>query len=208
MPISLYIILLILSLALTSCDLFSTRTPASPDLGSTFIWTPAATPDYLLQNFNGTIAVLDATNYTKCFISPKDSSVAGDKPVFSFTPRPGLDAGTRSLFDTWNIQSEQNFMTKLKSSLVADPKLTVTFSNPNINQVNSNSADITSDYLILLPVPSNSSTPPSVSGSMILHVVLVTTEDATKEWRIVNWSDFAQASGNSKTFTDLKAQIN
>ncbi|MFI5262908.1 MAG: hypothetical protein ACHQM6_00175, partial [Candidatus Kapaibacterium sp.] len=168
----------------------------------------ASTPDYLLKNFSGTIVLLDATNYTKCFISPKDSSVTGDKPVFSFIPRPGLDAGTRIIFDNWNIQSEQNFMTKLKSSLVANPKATVNFNNPNINQVNSNSADITSDYLVQLPVQSNSTTPPSINGSMILHIVLVTTEEATKEWRIVSWSDFAQTSGNSKTFTDLKSQIN
>jgi hypothetical protein len=206
-PLRLYP-LFILALVVSSCDLFSTRTPSAPDLGSTFIWTPAATPNYLLENFKGTIVVLDATNYTKCFISPKDSSVTGDKPVFTFTPRPGLDAGTRIVFENWNIQSEQNFMTNLKSSLVANPKLTVTFSNTNINQLNSNSADITSDYLVLLPVQSNSSTPSSVSGSMILHVVLVTTEEATKEWRIASWSDFAQSSGNSKTFTDLKSKIN
>ena len=204
--ISFYV-LLQLAFILCSCDLFSTRTPASPDFGSTFIWTPAATPSYLLANFKGTIEVLDATNYTKCFISTKDSSVAGDKPIFSFTPRSGLDASFRGIFDLWNIQSEQNFMTKLRSSLVSNPRLTVTFSNTTTSQSNSNAADITSDYLILLPVQSNSPIPPSISGSMILHVVLVTTEQATKEWRIVSWSDFAQQSGNSKTFTDLKAQL-
>jgi len=200
--------LVLLPFVVSSCDLFSTRTPSAPDLGSTFIWTPAATPDYLLKNFNGAMAVLDATNYTKCFIGTKDSSVTGDKLAYSFTPRPGLDAGTRIIFDNWNIQSELNFMTKLKSSLVTNPKLTVTFTNQNINQVNSNSADITLDYLVQLPVQSNSATPSSISGSMILHVALMTTEEATKEWRIVSWSDFAQTSGNSKTFTDLKSQIN
>ncbi len=202
-----YVIILMMMFTLLSCDLFTTRIPSAPDLGSTFIWTPAATPQYLLDNFTGTIEVLDATNYTKCFIGAKDSSVIGDKPVFSFTPRSGLDAASRSVFDLWNIQSEQNFMTKLSSSLVTSPRLTVTLSNININQSNSNSADITADYLILLPIPSASSIPPSISGSLILHVVLVTTEQATKEWRIVNWSDFAPSSGNSKTFTDLKVQL-
>ncbi len=196
-----------LAITLSSCDLFSTRTPSDPDFGSTFIWTPAATPNYLLANFKGTIEVLDATNYTKCFMSPKDSSVAGDKSVFIFTPRSGLDASSRSKFDGWNIQSEQNFMTNLRSSLVSNPRLTVTFSNTKISQSNSNAADITTDYLVLLPVQSNSSIPPSISGSMILHVILVTTEQATSEWRITTWSDFAQQSGNSKTFTELKAQL-
>jgi hypothetical protein len=194
-------------LSLFSCDLFTTRTPASPDLGSTFIWTPASTPSLLLENLKGTLQVLDASNYAKCFFSSKDTAVSGDKFTYSFSPRSGLDAASRSIFDLWNIQSEQNFLTKLKASLVDNPRLTVTFSNSIYDQSNSNSARITSDYLILLPIQSNSSVPASISGSMILQVVLVTTEQGTKEWRIVNWSDFAPSSGNSKTFTDLKVQL-
>lgn len=198
---------LILSFILSSCDLFTTRTPAAPDFGSTFIWTPAETPNTLLNNFKSTIEVLDAANYTKCFISSKDSSATSEKLTYSFTPRSGLDAASRSLFDLWNVQSEQNFMTKLRSSLVANPRLTVMFTNSSTDQSNSNSARIKSDYLILLPVQSNSSLPASISGSLILQVVLVITEQATKEWRIVNWSDFAPPSGNSKTSTDLKVQL-
>lgn len=198
---------LILTFSFSSCDLFSTRTPATPDLGSTFIWTPAATPNYLLDDFKGALAVLDATNYTKCFISVKDSSVTGDKPVFTFTPRSGIDAAKRVIFDSWTTQSEQNFLTKLRASLTANPRLTVTLSNIQINQTNSNSATIDADYLILLPTQSNSSIPASISGSLIFQVVLVTTEQATKEWRIVNWTDFALSQGSLDTFTDLKVQL-
>ncbi|MEP7233921.1 MAG: hypothetical protein ABI778_01375 [Ignavibacteriota bacterium] len=200
--------LMLLFLFLNSCDLFTTRTPETPDLGSTFIWTPAATPNYLLDNFSATMTVLDATNYAKCFIGSKDSASDGSQQVFTFSPRPALDPNIRVLFDQWNVQSERNFMTKLAASLVTDPKLTVKFSNVNINQVNSNSADITLEYLVLLPVQSNSTIPPSISGSMGLHIIVVTTEEQTKEWRIVNWSDFAQTSGNAKTFTELKSQVN
>jgi len=205
--IIVYFLLFLTIMALTSCDLFTTRTPSPPDLSSTFIWTPASTPQNLLDNFNRTIHDADAANYTKCFISVKDTSVSGDKFTFTFTPRAGLDASSQSIFNVWTTQSEQNFMTKLQTSLVSNPQLTVTFSNTTYDQSNSNSARISSDYLILLPTQSNSSLPASISGSMILQVSLVTTEDATKEWRIVNWQDFAPSSGNSKTFTDLKVQL-
>ncbi len=194
-------------LFLSSCDLFSTRTPNPPDFGSTFIWTPASVTNILLENFKGTIEVLDASNYAKCFISSKDTAVSGEKFIYTFTPRSGLDATSRSIFDQWNVQSEQNFITKLKSSLVANPKLTVTFTNTQTDE-SQNSARITSDYLILLPTLSNSSLPASISGSFLLQLSYVTTDQGTKEWRIVNWSDFAQQSGNSKTFTDLKLLIN
>ncbi len=203
-----YGVLICSIVAFSSCDLFTTRTPAAPDFGSTFIWTPAETPNTLLNNFKATIEVLDASNYTKCFIGIKDSSVTSEKLTFSFTPRSGLDAASRSLFDLWNVQSEQNFMTKLRSSLIANPRLTVTFTNTSTDQSNSNSATITSDYLVLLPSQSNSSIPPSISGHIILKVVRVTTEQATTEWRIINWlDDFAPPTGNSKTFTDLKVQL-
>ena len=206
-PYFLLFTLVYLPILLSSCDLFTTRTPQSPDLGSTFIWTPAAIPSNLLDNFKGTIEVLDATNYTKCMIASKDSAVAGTTYSYSVTPRSGLDATSRSIFDLWNTQSEQNFMTKLKGSLVANPRLSVTFSNVNIDQSNSNSARITTDYVVLLPTLTNSTIPTAISGSIILQVTLVTTEQATKEWRIVNWSDFSPSAGNSKTFTDLKVQL-
>jgi len=192
---------------LNSCDLFTTRTPDPPDLGSTFIWTPASTPNLLLENFQGTMQVLDATNYTKCFISPADTAVSGDKLSFTFTPRAGLPASSQSIFTLWNIQSEQNFMTRLQSSLVANPRLGDSLGVTSINQSNSNTADLNISYVVSLPVQANSSIPSQISGTMILHCVLVTTEQATKEWRIVNWQDFAPSSGTAKTFTDLKVQL-
>jgi hypothetical protein len=192
-----------LAITLSSCDLFTTRTPDAPDLGSTFIWTPASTYNDLLNNFQGTMQVLDATNYTKCFFSPKDTALSGDKFTYSFTPRSGLDASSRSIFDLWNIESEQNFMTKLRNSLVANPRLSVVFTNVQ-PFLNTNTATVNANYSVTLPVNSSSSVPDSVSGSMILQLAYVTTEQGTKEWRIVGWSDFAPSSGSGKTFTDLK----
>lgn len=191
----------------SGCDLFTTRTPAAPDLGATFIWTPASTPSILLDNLKGTLEVLDASNYAKCFFGTADTAVDGDKIPYTFSPRPGLDAASQSIFLQWSIQSEQNFLTKLKSSLVASPRLTVTYSNTTIDQPNSNVATIASDYILLLPAPANSSIPASVSGHIVLSLILVTTEQATKEWRIQNWKDDFGQGGNSKTFTDLKVQL-
>jgi hypothetical protein len=205
--VCLYSFIISSIVSLSSCDLFTTRLPNPPDLSSTFIWTPASTPQTLLMNFQGTIHAADAANYTKCFFGAKDTAVSGDKFMFSYMPRAGLDASSQSIFTLWTTQSEQNFMTKLRASLVANPVLTVTFTNTTFDQSNSNAARISSDYLILLPTQSNSSVPVSISGSMILQVALVTTEEATKEWRIVNWQDFAPSSGNAKTFTDLKVQL-
>lgn len=198
--------LLIALVALSGCDLFSTRAPESPDLGTTFLWTPAATPNLLVDDFTGSLNAVDAANYSRCFISAHDTAVSG-AITYTFEPRAGLDQSSRSLFDGWTIQSEQNFLTKLRASLVSNPRINTTLSNLAIDQTTSTNARISADYSIQIPIPSNSTLPPLISGSLIFQAMLVTTESGTKEWRISNWSDFAPSGALAKTFSDLKVQL-
>jgi hypothetical protein len=200
------VVCLMLSLPLAGCDLFSTRTPETPDLGSTFIWTPAATPGTLVTDFSGSLQAVDPSNYSRCFVSAQDTGSTGQL-VYTFAPRAGLDQSSRSLFDAWNAQSEQNFLTKLRASLVSSPRMDVSLTNMAIDQTSSTNARVSADYSILLPIPTNSTLPASISGSLIFQTVLVTTEQGTKEWRISSWTDFAPGTGTAKTFTDLKVQL-
>ncbi|HYM19412.1 MAG TPA: hypothetical protein VEW28_00235 [Candidatus Kapabacteria bacterium] len=201
------IFIALLCASLASCDLFTTRNPESPDLGTTFIWTPAATPNTLLDNFTGALSAVDPTNYARCFLSSQDT-VAGTATVtYTFTPRAGLDPASKSLFDSWTMQSEQNFLTKLHASLVANPQIAITISNLTIDQSNASNAAISADYLALLPLPTNSTLPDSIKGTLKFQMMLVTTPEGTKEWRVVNWTDLASASAGVKTFTDLKVQL-
>lgn len=193
--------------ALSSCELFSTRDPEPPDLGSQFIWTPASTPELLLANFKGTIENLDASDYIRCFVSAQDSSQSGGQLTYSFVPRSGLDAASQSVFQAWEISSEQSFMTKLRNALVKNPRSTVTFMNLNIYQPNANSATVSAEYSVVLPVEANSPLPGALTGSLQFQLESVITEQATREWRIVTWTDFAPQSGGTSTFTDLKLQL-
>jgi hypothetical protein len=197
--------IVLICLSLTSCDLFSTRTPDPPDVGSTFFWTAAGTPNTLLENFKGALQVADAANYAKCFISTHDTATT--PAVYAFTPRPGLDATSKLVFDGWNTQSEQNFLTKLRSSLVSNPRLEVSITNLQINQSNATVATLQANYIVSFPLPSNSTLPESISGSLIFDMRFVTIEGGTQEWRIINWTDDVQASNPQKTFTDLKVQL-
>src|SRR5437016_13612590 len=87
------------------CDLFTTRIPEPPNTSNTFIWTPATTTDFLIENFTGTLKALDASNYMRVFVSVTDSTGSGPKS-FTFTPAPGLDQSSRSVFASWNAESE------------------------------------------------------------------------------------------------------
>jgi hypothetical protein len=205
----LTIVILLLAATLASCDLFTTRNPESPDLGSTFIWTPAATPNMLMDNFSGALGAVDPGNYARCFFSSQDTITGTTVAAYSFTPRAGLDPSSRVIFDpnSWNTQSEQNFLTKLRASLVSNPIINVTISNLSIDQPNGTNATITADYSVLLPLPTNSTLPPSIGGTLKFQVVLVTTPEGTKEWRVANWTDFISSNASLKTFTDLKVQL-
>jgi hypothetical protein len=189
------------------CDLFSTRTPEPPNSSSTFIWTPATTSDYLIDNFVGTLKVLDASNYMRVFVSATDSTGSGGK-TFQYTPAPGLDQTARSVFQTWTPESERSWLAKLQSLLAKNSQLIVTLQNRQTDPTSPTTTTFSADYTISIPVSSSSTViPSSIQGSLQMQLLLVTTEQGTKEWRVVSWSDFLPKSGTGPTWTDLKVKL-
>ena len=202
------LVALSLSAMVAGCSLFSTRTPEPPDTASTFIWIPATTPQLLMSNLTGTLNLLDASDYIRVFVSSADSTSSGQK-TFSFTPAPGLDQNSQSIFANWSVQSEQAWVQKLSSILPANSQLIVTLSNSVSDQSGgSNAATYSADYVISIPTSGSSSALPSVvQGSFQMQLALVTTDQGTKEWRIVSWSDFPPHTGTGPTWTNLKVQL-
>lgn len=195
----------VLGIAFAGC-LFSTRTPEPPSSSTSFIWTPATSPGYLLQDFTGALQILDAPDYMRVFINSSDSG-SGTK-IFSFTPAPGLDPTSRGIFTNWNVQSEGAWLQKLSSLLPANSQLTVTLSNVVTSQGSANSASISADYSISIPSSTSSSVLPSVvAGSFQMGLAFVTTDQGTSEWRIVSWSDFLPQNATGSTWTDLKVKL-
>ncbi len=193
-----------LLLIVTGCDLFSTRTPDPPQAGTTFIWTSATTISNLLDNFKGALEVVDAANFARTMIAATDSLSGGGNGVYQFVPRSGVD---KTQFNGWNVQSEQSALTKLRSVLPKDPRITVILSNLQINQSNATSGTVDASYSLLLPVDQSSGIPASVSGSLHFQVELVTTEQSTKEWRILTWTDVAATQVGESSWTDLKLKL-
>lgn len=193
---------------LAGCGLFSTRAPEAPNTANTFIWIPATTPDILMQNLTGTLDILDASDYIRVFVSSTDSTSTGQK-LFSFTPAPGLDQNSQGIFTNWTTQSEQAWVQKLSSLLPSQSQLIVTLTNSVTDQSGgNNSATYSANYVISIPTSSSSSALPSVvQGSLQMQLALVATDQGTKEWRIVSWSDFPPKNGSGPTWTNLKVQL-
>lgn len=198
----------VMIVALGSCDLFSTRQPEPPDTGTNFIWTPATSIDYLIADFTGALQALDASNYARSFVQPTDSLAGGGGQPFQFMISPGLDESQKSLFVGWNVESERAYVSKLKSLLAKGAKLTVLLTNRVVDQ-SSNSAALTADYTLSIPVEGTNTVIPSIlAGSFQMQLRLASTEQGTKEWRIVTWADFPPQNGStSKTWSELKAKL-
>jgi hypothetical protein len=201
------IVVLGLSVTVIGCDLFSTREPEPPNTGSNFIWTPATSIDYLIADFTGALQAIDASNYSRAFVQPSDSLIGGTQS-YSFVVAPGLDESQKSLFVGWNVESERAYVSRLKSLLPKASKLTVLLTNRVVDQ-SSNAAALSADYTISIPVDGTTSVIPSVvTGSFQMQLALATSEQGTKEWRIVSWTDFpAQSGGASATWSALKAKL-
>lgn len=196
---------IILCLALGGC-IFTTRTPEPPSGSSTFVWTPATTPEFLLDNMLGALKIMDAPDYVRVFISASDTTNGTKR--FTFTPAPGLDQASLETFSTWDVQSEGNWLSKLSSLLSNGSQLTITLSEKVITQSSANSASISADYLISIPTSSASSALPSeVEGSFQMTLAFVTTEQGTSEWRIVAWSDFLPTNTSIPSWTNLKVTL-
>jgi hypothetical protein len=197
-------------LMLSACDIFSTRTPEPPQNSNTFIWTPATTVETLVANFVGTLTALDPSNYTRCFIASTDSTGSGAK-AFTFKPRTGLDPASQSIFTNWTVdgptESERAWLAKLAGLLPNNSQLSVSLGLNTPIENSNTTASLTTSYIVAVPQSSGSVVADTARGSFEMQFQLVTTEQGTKEWRIVSWSDFPPSSGTSETWTDLKVKL-
>jgi len=192
---------------IAGCDLFSTRTPEPPNTSNTFIWTPATTSDYLIDNFVGTLKLLDASNYMRAFVSAADSTGSGTK-TFTFTPAQNLDQKLRDVFIGWTPESERAWLAKLQSLLAKNSQLTIILENRLPEPTSTTTANFSADYTISIPLSSSSSVIPSVvQGSVQMQLQLVTTVQGTQEWRITSWTDNLSKNTAVPTWTDLKVKL-
>jgi hypothetical protein len=201
-----------LIVTIAGCDLFSTRPSEPPGTSNTFIWTPATTVEILIGDFIGALQAFDASNYVRAFIASTDST--GSAPnTFTFKPTAGLDPASRSIFTNWTVdgpsESERAWLSKLATLVQKNSQLSISFGPDAPVQSSNMAASLTTSYTIAIPVgPSSTVIPDTVRGSFEMQFLLVTTEQGTKEWRIVSWSDFPPTSGTtSATWTDLKVKL-
>jgi hypothetical protein len=201
------LVCLIAVLTLSSCGIFDTREPDPPVTGNGFIWVDATSYQILLNNFEGSVEALDAENYKRVFIDPSDSLASGGSVNFQYIENSSADPNTRAVFNDWTIEMERNYLSRLKTGLIANSRLGLELKNVLTQQSSANQVSVSADYALSIPSTSGQVVPNTVTGKLILQLRLVKTERGTEEWRIVTWIDNDPDGGKAYSWTDLKANF-
>lgn len=185
------IIIFLILVFLSSCDLLTTRTPQLPDKPANSN-VPATTPDILFQNLKSSIEQKVLDNYMVCFV---DTSFL--KKRFKFIAASGSSSQYPSL-SNWTLESERQYFRWQKAIAQAGSSITLTLSNPSNTQF-SDSAVYVYDYDLSLMANDQ-----SISGDYKGTSRFTIYVDSNGEWVIVRWEDLRTSSG--QTWSDLKGR--
>ncbi|MGE5316168.1 MAG: hypothetical protein ACM3Q4_15850 [Acidobacteriota bacterium] len=177
---------LLLVCALNGCGLFDTREPESP-VGAGGVNPPASSPEMVLQNFTSAVQQKNIQDYEKLF----SDSVNGIRN-FTFVPSPEAAVRYASVFSRWSRTSETDYFRNAVSSLAQSGYPNVTFMNPTYVRFQSDSAIISTEYLLLVPHRLT-----TVTTTFTGRADFYTARDKNQTWTIYRWVDYTTKRDSS-----------
>jgi hypothetical protein len=188
-------IIIILSLFLSGCGLFSSRDAESPTAPASN-YQPAVTQDQLFTNLQNSFKDKLSQNYIACFV---DSSFLSSK--FVFTPSSEASLKYPELNADWNLRDEENYFKSL-ISYTQDGSLALTLSPKGFT---SSGEYFTYDYeySIIVPVDEEGKVKPLYKGIAQFKIAL----DSRSQWVIIEWSDVKINNSSEPTWSELKGSF-
>lgn len=182
----------LLSLSLTSCDLFRTRSVEPPlDTGTPWI-PPTQQTDQVFQNMIQAVAELNSNNYLLSFFSPDNSDIP-----FLFVPNPSVVGWPLS--EPWEYADEKKTFEYLISLTTPDSSGYLYFSEETrLVYGNEDSVWVRQAYTLVVPTV-DPNLPTDVSGKSDFYLA----KTDIGYWAIYRWEDIE----GSPSWTDLKAAL-
>lgn len=177
-----------------SCDLFTTRDPENP-VQSRTSWVPATTSDILISNLKSALLEKSTENYLKCFV---DSAISGKS--FVFVPSIESFSIYQNIFLNWSLRNEKNYFDNIKSKLLDNAGITLSFFNEVKGTIISDSMSFSADY-ILIANHNVDGFPKEFHG--IAQFTLY--RNLRGEWSILSWKDAKK--NEHLTWSDLKGRF-
>jgi hypothetical protein len=184
------LILVLLSGIVTSCDLFTTRSPEEP-AGTSSGVVSAYDPETLFENMQSALEDGIVENYMACFVD--DSYLNVD---YVFTPASGAITNYPNL-NNWNLQAEKEYFNDLISKLKSgtDISFDYTITQKDYNQVYY-------EYVVDYTISFQSS---SLSGDYQGTSRFKIYKDSRSQCVIVEWQDIKK--DNYDSWSDLKGRV-
>ena len=186
------LILLSLFVFFAGCDIFNTRDAEKPNQPATNAKT-ATDPQQLIDNFLDAVKSTDVDNYLACL---SDSLVSGKN--FVFAPSSEASVLFPSLSGNWDLRSEKQYFTNMKSKLVSGALVTISLSNSFLSPQGDSAVFIATYFL---DVPHNDTFSQIFQGELKLKIF----RDSRLVWRIYYWQD--SKTGSYPNWSELKGRM-
>ncbi|OGU54611.1 MAG: hypothetical protein A2V66_17335 [Ignavibacteria bacterium RBG_13_36_8] len=168
--------LIILLVALSGCDLFTTRDPEDPtSTRSNFV--PATTPEILFQNLQESFRERITENYMACFV---DSSYLAKQYVFN--PAVSSLSQFPNLSD-WTLEAERQHFNYVKSISSPNIQISLLLENRSFSSVDDGWIY---QYEYTLSIPT---TNPAIPGIYKGIAQFKIENDSRPIWVITEWTD-------------------
>ena len=180
--------IILLSLALSGCDLFSTRPAEQPNLPRSN-FQQAVTPQVLIENLINSFKDKNVEDYLACL---SDSSFT--KKKFRFVP----SSSSLSQFPSeWSVKSEELYFNNVTAKVSENTAITLSLTDENYSP-QGDSVIYTASYSIDVPSV-DPNMPKTYEGSLRFYIIT----DSRSVYSIDYWQDYSQ-NNNFPTWSELK----
>ena len=187
-----WIIYIILTAFLVSCDLFQTRPPEGPDQSKSNYVTPSEAK-LVIKNIINSFADKNTENYRKSFALV--DNLAND--TFTFIPSSAAQIAYQGIWDSWDIHSEEQYFNSVIITVPDKSQIELKLSEEDASfSILGDSAKYNSHYSISIPQFSSDSL--HYEGNLEFTMI----RDSRQIWVINYWKDYA--IGDSPSWSDLK----
>jgi len=186
-------LILLCLLFFTSCSLFETRKPESPEESGGGIFVPPTTPEIVIDNLIEAITNKNVNNYTACFLQNGYTFVASSEAINKFP----------SIFDKWLVDDERRYFLSLSMALEKNEPINIAFSTKEFPVISADSAILITNYTLNCNLL-NLSYADTYTGSAIFTII--PTQGGL--WAIARWQDFSSKDTPEESWSNLKAYFN
>jgi hypothetical protein len=186
------ILIFIVLVSFTSCDLFTTRDAENPDQ-SRSNHQPAIEPSIVIENLKNSLSDKNVQNYISCFV---DTLFA--ERSFTFSASSEAVSLYQIFSQGWGLSEEKRYFSFIVNKVSPDFPISLGLSDENISNFSGDSLIYSASYIINLPVPFGDPFPQNYAGSLQFNML----RDSRGEYVIYYWKDIK--SGSSPSWSELK----